>query len=158
MKTGRLTFPRPEKELLLQIRKGEWTLNKVELYFAELEAELRATELISPLRKNIDRAKASPIISNAYICPLAFPRPVVDTKETSLCAHVAQSEVPLNPPAQSALLSIRLGRRRYSTKSSVFSANFVLLEHSTASVKRHSIASSGSLPRRKPLDKPGVSR
>ena len=67
MKTGRLTFPRPEKELLLQIRKGEWTLNKVELYFAELEAELRATELISPLRKNIDRAKVSSIISNAYI-------------------------------------------------------------------------------------------
>jgi hypothetical protein len=67
MKTGRLTFPRPEKELLLQIRKGEWTLNKVELYFAELEAELRATDLISPLRKNIDRAKVSSIISNAYI-------------------------------------------------------------------------------------------
>ena len=45
----------------------EWTLNKVELYFAELEAELRATELISPLRKNIDQAKVSSIISNAYI-------------------------------------------------------------------------------------------
>ena len=67
MKTGRLTFPRPEKELLLQIRKGDWSREAVELYFAELEAELRATELISPLPRNIDRAKVSSIISNAYI-------------------------------------------------------------------------------------------
>ena len=67
MKTGRLTFPRPEKDLLLQIRKGEWTLERVEQYFAELDAELRATELASPLPKNIDRAKVSSIISNAYL-------------------------------------------------------------------------------------------
>lgn len=67
MTTGRLTFPRPEKETLLAIRKGEWSKEKVEQLYLQLESELIASEATSPLPPKIDRARVSAIVSKAYL-------------------------------------------------------------------------------------------
>jgi predicted nucleotidyltransferase len=67
MNTGRLTFPRPEKDLLLEIRRGKWSIDRIKKHFTELEQQLKACELTSSLPKTIDQARISTIVKNAYV-------------------------------------------------------------------------------------------
>lgn len=67
MQTGRITFPRPEKELLLEIRKGEWQQAKVEAHFLDLEQRLRDAEAESSLPQKVDLDKISTLVATAYL-------------------------------------------------------------------------------------------
>ena len=67
MTTGRLTFPPPVKDLLLSIHKGEWSKEKVEELYKQLESEFITSESSSPLPPRIDRERVSAIVSHAYL-------------------------------------------------------------------------------------------
>lgn len=65
--TGKMTFPRPEVDLLMEIRTGGWGQARVESYFFALQDEVRARELDSVLPRDIDRGKISNLIAQAYL-------------------------------------------------------------------------------------------
>jgi len=66
METGRITLPRPEKELLIDIRRGAWSMDRLireanALFLARTEAEKT-----SPLRPTVDRHALSKLIAETY--------------------------------------------------------------------------------------------
>jgi predicted nucleotidyltransferase len=67
MTSGKLTFPRPEVALLLDIRNGKFTFDEVDKMYLNLEPELRASEETSPLPRAIDQAKVSQLLTEAYL-------------------------------------------------------------------------------------------
>lgn len=67
LQEGKMTFPRPERELLLDIRLGKWPQTKVEQYYLELESQIKEAEEKSALPERVDRRKISKIVANAYL-------------------------------------------------------------------------------------------
>lgn len=67
MKTGEITYPRPEKELLLSIRQGAWTWDKLFFEYNEAEKRVEAAMLASKLPEHVDRDAVSSLISKCYI-------------------------------------------------------------------------------------------
>jgi len=67
LQTGRMTFPRPEVELLLAIRMGKRSLSQVEQMYLELETRVKEAELISPLPQQVCRERISELVTNAYL-------------------------------------------------------------------------------------------
>lgn len=67
MKTGEITYPRPERQLLLSIRQGAWTWDR--LFFEYNEAEKRVEEAMasSTLPEHVDREKVSKLIAKCYL-------------------------------------------------------------------------------------------
>jgi predicted nucleotidyltransferase len=66
MQTGRITLPRPEKEFLIDIRRGTVsTLRDVEAMARELFAKLEAARLASYLPPTVDMNRVSRIITSA---------------------------------------------------------------------------------------------
>jgi len=65
--TGEMTFPRPEKDLLISIRQGAWTLDKLSSEANLLFAELKARVVTSPLPEDVDRKCISQAITNGYL-------------------------------------------------------------------------------------------
>ena len=66
MKTGKITLPRPEKEHLIDIRKGKaGSLKDIEDIAQELFIRLEATRLASVLPPVIDLGRVSDIVTNA---------------------------------------------------------------------------------------------
>lgn len=51
LKDGIITFPRPEADLLKQIRAGKLTINEIEQHYNHLENELEKAYAVSPLPK-----------------------------------------------------------------------------------------------------------
>lgn len=67
MRTGIITLPRPEKELLIDVRSGSWTL---EQFLREAERARRDAESAaeaSPLPDAVDEAKISSVVAKAYL-------------------------------------------------------------------------------------------
>jgi predicted nucleotidyltransferase len=67
VETGKLAFPNRQVETLKAIRRGEWSKTVVEQYFEQLESELKKLVRKSDLRKEIDRAAVSKLVSRAYL-------------------------------------------------------------------------------------------
>jgi predicted nucleotidyltransferase len=64
---GQITLPRPEKDLLIEVRSGEWPLEKILNHVAELrqKAELAVKE--SPLPEQVDRNVISAIVAEVHL-------------------------------------------------------------------------------------------
>jgi len=65
--TGKITLPRPERDLLIQVRTGKYSMGKVlsmaQRQFAECEEAAR----LSPLPEKVDRAAVSALLAKAYL-------------------------------------------------------------------------------------------
>jgi predicted nucleotidyltransferase len=67
MRDGTITLPRPERELLIEVRQGAWTLERFLREANSLEAEARLTAQASMLPQNVDRSKVSRLIAEAHL-------------------------------------------------------------------------------------------
>jgi len=67
MQTGKITYPRPEKDLLLQIRQGGWSEQKLMLEYAEAEKRVKKAMEKSTLPDQVDRDKISTLIAHCYL-------------------------------------------------------------------------------------------
>lgn len=54
MERGRITLPRPDKEELVEIRKGKYSLSEIQEIGKQLEAEALAAQEKSPLPDKVD--------------------------------------------------------------------------------------------------------
>lgn len=67
LRTGHMTFPRPERQLLLDIRTGKVGLADVLDLYGQLRAEVAAAVMASPLPPRCDREKVSRIVAGAML-------------------------------------------------------------------------------------------
>jgi predicted nucleotidyltransferase len=67
MKFGRITLPRPEKELLIEIRAGHWSLEKVLAEARQLSQELQAVTSASFLPEHVDKDAISKLIAATHL-------------------------------------------------------------------------------------------
>ena len=68
MKSGFITLPRPEKDLLIRIRTGKYgSLERVLKLANALFADLDQAESLSALPEKVDRLELSRLISSAYL-------------------------------------------------------------------------------------------
>jgi predicted nucleotidyltransferase len=62
-----ITLPRPEKELLIEVRSGEWTLEQVLAHAKKLAAEVEQAVSCSPLPEKVDRTAISDLIAQIHL-------------------------------------------------------------------------------------------
>jgi uncharacterized protein len=62
-----ITLPRPEKELLIEVRGGEWTLEQVLTHAKKLTLEVGAAVFNSPLPESVDRAAISRLVAQVHL-------------------------------------------------------------------------------------------
>jgi predicted nucleotidyltransferase len=68
MRSGTITLPRPEKELLIAIRTGQYgSLERVLTLANTLFSELEEAEAKSGLPEKVDRGKISAVVSDTYL-------------------------------------------------------------------------------------------
>lgn len=67
MKTGEITYPRPEKDLLLSIRQGAWSWDKLFSEYNEAEKRVEAAMEASALPEHVDREAISKLIAKCYL-------------------------------------------------------------------------------------------
>jgi predicted nucleotidyltransferase len=67
MQHGRITLPRPEKDLLIRVRSGAWTLKKVLAHAQTLADEVKHAVQHSPLPENVDSAVISRLVAQAHL-------------------------------------------------------------------------------------------
>ena len=67
MEAGTITLPRPERELLIDIRRGRFKLYELEQMNNELEVAALAAQAKSALPDRVDRAAVSRAISQTYL-------------------------------------------------------------------------------------------
>jgi len=67
MRHATITFPRPEKATLLEVRTGKWSQDRVIQEAQRLFAELERATRESKLPATIDRAAVSRLISQVYL-------------------------------------------------------------------------------------------
>jgi uncharacterized protein len=63
----RITLPRPEKDLLIEVRSGEWTLERVLEHANKLTAEVEEGVSTSPLPETVDRDEISRLIAEVHL-------------------------------------------------------------------------------------------
>jgi len=67
LNSGKITLPRPERDLLIRVRTGKYSLDKVidmaNLLFAECEAAAKK----SPLPEKVDRKTVSEVLTQCYL-------------------------------------------------------------------------------------------
>lgn len=66
MESGAITLPRPEREMLIEIRAGKWTLEQLIAHANELIDHCREAQGRSPLPESVDRSKVSILVAAAY--------------------------------------------------------------------------------------------
>lgn len=66
METGRMTFPRPNKDELIAIRKGEFKRYEFENWGNRLEQEALEAQKTSTLPDKVDRAQVSKLVAGTY--------------------------------------------------------------------------------------------
>ena len=66
METGHITLPRPEKELLIGIRRGAWSIDRLIREANALLLACTEAEKASPLRPTVDRHAVSKLIAETY--------------------------------------------------------------------------------------------
>jgi hypothetical protein len=67
MRDGRITLPRPEKELLIAIRRGEWDLERFRREADLLRAEAEKCAAESALPEAVNAAKISELIAKVHL-------------------------------------------------------------------------------------------
>ncbi|HXB22224.1 MAG TPA: nucleotidyltransferase domain-containing protein [Candidatus Solibacter sp.] len=67
MRHSRITLPRPERELLIKVRSGKWTLKKVLSHTQDLFAEVEKSISSSPLPEKVDRAAISSLVAKVHL-------------------------------------------------------------------------------------------
>jgi len=64
---GRITLPRPEKELLIQVRSGDWTFERVLAHAQRMFKEVDDAVKVSPLPEKVDDAAISKLVAEAHL-------------------------------------------------------------------------------------------
>ncbi|MGB6834522.1 MAG: hypothetical protein WBE24_13780, partial [Candidatus Acidiferrum sp.] len=67
MEHGRITLPRPNRDELVEIRKGKYSLSEIRQLGAQLESEALAAEATSPLPDKVDREAISRLLADAHL-------------------------------------------------------------------------------------------
>jgi len=67
MEYGRITLPRPNKDELIEIRKGKYSLAEIRELGAQLESEALAAQVTSPLPDKVDRDTISGLLAEAHL-------------------------------------------------------------------------------------------
>jgi len=67
METGRITLPRPNRDELIEIRKGKYRLSEIQKLAAQLEAEALAAGERSRLPDQVDRRAISELITQVQL-------------------------------------------------------------------------------------------
>jgi len=62
----RITLPRPEKELLIEVRSGEWPLERVLAHAKKLAKEVEEAVAHSPLPEKVDRHAISELVAQVH--------------------------------------------------------------------------------------------
>ncbi len=63
----RITLPRPEKDLLIEIRSGEWPLERVLVHAKKLTAEVEEGVSTSSLPETVDRDAISQLVAQIHL-------------------------------------------------------------------------------------------
>ena len=63
----RITLPRPEKDLLVELRSGEWPLERVLAHAKKLMKEVEEAVASSPLPETVDRTAISRLIAQVHL-------------------------------------------------------------------------------------------
>ena len=64
---GQITLPRPEKDLLIEVRSGEWSLEKVLRQVNELKTATEEAVMKSPLPEHVNRNVISEIVAEVHL-------------------------------------------------------------------------------------------
>jgi uncharacterized protein len=67
MLDGRITLPRPEKELLIEVRSGAWTFERVLQHAQRMFKEVEDAVVQSPLPETVDRSAISRLIAKVHL-------------------------------------------------------------------------------------------
>ncbi len=67
MEHGRITLPRPNRDELIEIRKGKYSLAEIQELGAQLESEALAAQATSPLPDGVDRDAISCLLADAHL-------------------------------------------------------------------------------------------
>src|SRR2546430_426940 len=67
MEHGRITLPRPNRDELIEIRKGKYSLSEIRQMGTQLEAEALAAEATSPLPDTVDRDAISGLLAEVHL-------------------------------------------------------------------------------------------
>jgi len=67
MQNGRITLPRPNKEELIAIRMGKYSLGEIQELGRQLESEALAARASSPLPDSVDRDAISRLITDVHL-------------------------------------------------------------------------------------------
>lgn len=62
-----ITLPRPEKDLLIEVRSGEWTLEQVLAKAQKLTKEVEGTLATSPLPEMVNRVAISQVVAEVHL-------------------------------------------------------------------------------------------
>lgn len=67
MTHGHITLPRPEKDVLIEVRSGVWPLEKVLAHSQRLFKDVQDRVTFSPLPETVDRAAISRLIAETHL-------------------------------------------------------------------------------------------
>ncbi len=67
MEHGRITLPRPNREELIEIRRGKYSLTEIRQFGAQLESEALAAQATSTLPDQVDRDGISRLLADAHL-------------------------------------------------------------------------------------------
>jgi hypothetical protein len=67
MEHGRITLPRPNRDELVEIRKGKYSLSEIRELGAQLESEALAAQVTSPLPDKVDRDEINRLLADAHL-------------------------------------------------------------------------------------------
>ena len=67
MEKGRITLPRPNRDELVQIRSGRYSLAEIRQLGAQLESEALAAHETSPLPDKVDKEAISTLLADAHL-------------------------------------------------------------------------------------------
>jgi hypothetical protein len=67
MEHGRITLPRPNRDELVEIRRGKYSLSEIRELGAQLESEALAAQATSPLPDEVNREAISQLLADAHL-------------------------------------------------------------------------------------------
>jgi predicted nucleotidyltransferase len=67
MQHGKITLPRPEKDMLIEVRSGSWRFEKVLQHAQRMFKEVEDAVTKSPLQETVDRAAISRLVAQAHL-------------------------------------------------------------------------------------------
>src|SRR6202158_2080931 len=67
MEHGRITLPRPNRDELIEIRRGKYSLSEIRQLGAQLESEALAAQAPSPLPDEVNRDAINHLLVEAHL-------------------------------------------------------------------------------------------